>query len=198
MMKNLLAFGLVMLVGEISTSLAADTLDVLFVYGSKPKVKSENKWFGGIHGGHVSLSYDSGFMSFVPTSGVHIFSKNKINSEFVFEYGDRFVFDTLESRYLILSIPIDSCQRRKLDSLYRKRFDSAPYDYAFFGMRCASAAYEIMANADILPQISKRRMIWKFFHPKLLRKMLIRKAKASSWKMIYRKGKSTRKWESDR
>lgn len=179
------------------SSNASDSLKILFVYGSKPITKDEDKWFGGIHGGHVSISYKNEFASFVPNGNVHLFKRKKINSRIVFEYEDRFVFDTAGSRFLIITIPIDSIQRVRLDSVVRKRYETTPYDYAFFGMRCAASAYEMCASAGIFETISVNKVWRKYFYPKLLRKELIKKAKQNAWPMYFRSGKTTRKWESD-
>ncbi len=182
-------------IGYVSN--ATDSLKILFVYGSKPISKDEDKWFGGIHGGHVSISYKKEFASFVPNGNVHVFKRKKINSRIVFEYEDRFVFDTTGSRFLIITIPIDSIQRVRLDSVIRKRYEVMTYDYAFFGMRCASSAYEMCASAGIFETIRINKLWRKYFYPKLLRKELIKKAKQNAWPMYYRSGKTTRKWESD-
>ena len=63
---------------------AADSLciKVHFVYGSKPKSaykKTENKIFGGIHGGHVYLEVNKKIISFGTNNGKwHVFQhKNK-------------------------------------------------------------------------------------------------------------------------
>ncbi|MDI1232823.1 MAG: hypothetical protein PSX81_00920 [bacterium] len=177
---------------------AQDTLQILFSYGSKPNTKAESKWFGGIHGGHVSISYKGGYASFVPAGGFHIFSHNK-NKKSVFarEEANNFIFDTANSRYLILYIPVDKRQSNKVDSIISQRIVEAPYDYAFFGMRCASAAYEVLSGAGIYPKYSLRKMSIKYFYPKLLRKEIYKEVRAHSWKYFYRAGRKSRKWESD-
>ena len=176
---------------------ASDSIRVLFVYGSKPKVESENKWFGGIHGGHVSVEYKGAYISFLPDGSFHVVSKKKKHSTFVLETEGAFVFDTTLSRYLIITIPIDSIQQRSFDSIAAQRLDSVPYDYAFFGMRCASAAYEMLSSAGIFPKMGLKNMVKKYFYPKLLRKELLRKAKRNKWTIVYRPGRKTRKWEKD-
>jgi hypothetical protein len=159
-LKNTILYFLVFLLTPVH---ALDTVRVLFVYGSKPKAKGEARWFGGIHGGHVSVQYGNKFASFVPDGKFHLIrSKKHINSTFITETGDRFVFDTTESRYLIVSIPVDSIQKRRLDSLVEKRLKTSPYDYAFIGMRCASAAYELLSGAGIYPKMSINKMSRKF------------------------------------
>ncbi len=178
-------------------SYAGDTIHLLFVYGSKPKDKTESRWFGGVHGGHVSLSYQKGYISFLPAGKFHIFPKDSFHSVFETESEDRFVFDTTGSRYLIVSIPVDSVTRVRMDSIALCRIAKAPYDYAFFGMRCASAAYEMLAAAGVFPELKQANMVRKYFYPKLLRKEILSLAGQKGWPMYYRPGRKSRKWERD-
>jgi len=178
-------------------SYAKDSIKVLFLYGSKPNTKDEPKMFGGIHGGHVSIQYKSGYASFIPHNGFHYYAKKKKYSKWVIEKENSFVFDTTDSRYLILTIPISTQQKNAIDSILTQRLESTQYDYAFIGMRCASAAYEVLSTANIYPKISLGRMKMKYFYPKLLRKKMLKKAKVKHWKFIFRKGKGTRQWEKD-
>jgi hypothetical protein len=177
---------------------AGDTVKVLFVYGSKPKIKGEDRWFGGIHGGHVSVQYRNMYASFVPDGKFHVFASRKyVNSKFVLEYDDRFIFDTSDSRYVIICVPVDSMQKARLDSVIGQRLTKSPYDYAFFGMRCASAAYELFATAGIFPSKSRYGMLRKYFYPKKLRKKMFREAKLNNWPVYFRPGRTSRKWEED-
>lgn len=180
------------------SAVGMDTLKVLFVYGSRPASKEEDKWFGGIHGGHVSIRYQEGFASFVPKDGLQIFPKSPINSKFICESGEHFVFDTTESRYLIISIPIDSLKHLKLDSLIKAYLFESPYPYAFFGMRCASASADLLQFAGLIEHVPKHRLWRQYFYPRQLRKILIKKARKNSWPMIYRIGRTSRRWEKDR
>jgi hypothetical protein len=181
----------------IITIRAQDTIKILFSYGSRPHAKGESRWFGGIHGGHVSISYYHQYASFVPNGDAHVFPKKKQASAFIIERDGQFIFDTTDSRYLILYIPADSQTIAKKDSILQCRLNKPGYDYALFGMRCASAAYEVMASAGLYPKYSRKKQVIKYFYPKLLRKKLLRQAKKNNWKMVYRPGRKTRKWEMD-
>ena len=178
-------------------AISMDTLRVLFVYGSRPVSNDENKWFGGIHGGHVSISYLDGFASFVPKDGVQIFPKSRINSKFTTESGDNFVFDTTDSRYLIVQIPVDSLKHAQVDSLIKTYLFESPYPYAFFGMRCASAAADILNLVGVLDQSSKSKLWRRYFYPKKLRCVLIKMARQNTWPILYRVGRTSRRWEKD-
>lgn len=196
-MKNLSILLLFCALHNSSWGNHKDSVLVLFVYGSKPLAANEEKWFGGIHGGHVSVQYKDKFISFIPNNGFHYFSKKNKKSAFVIEEENYFVFDTTNSRYLIISIPVDSSQKSKLDSVCEQRLKDPQYDYAFIGMRCASASYELLSAAGIYKKHRLGYLKRKYFYPKLLRKKLIKEANQNKWYMKYRKGKSSRKWEKD-
>lgn len=76
-MKNLSILLLFCALHNSSWGNHKDSVLVLFVYGSKPLAANEEKWFGGIHGGHVSVQYKDKFISFIPNNGFHYFSKKK-------------------------------------------------------------------------------------------------------------------------
>lgn len=176
---------------------AADTVKILFVYGSKPLNHGESRWFGGIHGGHVSVSYNNHFVSFVPNGKFRVFPRRKAVSAFVEEYEGQFVFDTTDSRYLMVSIPVTAAQRRALDSVCKARLDSAEYEYGFFGMRCASAAYDVLSASGIVRSRGRTSCVIRYFYPKKLRKYMLKMANRNSWPMFFRWGRDTRRWESD-
>ncbi|MDJ1468511.1 hypothetical protein QNI19_10730 [Cytophagaceae bacterium DM2B3-1] len=55
-------------------------IKVHFLYGSKPKKEFkflEKKWFGGMHGGHVSIETDSVVTGFGPKGKFHVFGNRK-------------------------------------------------------------------------------------------------------------------------
>lgn len=194
MLKNIFSIAFIL----CNTLNAQDSIQLLFAYGSKPISDGEASWFGGLHGGHVSISYKGAYASFVPDGGVHVFAKKKHKqSAFIIEKDENFAYDTVNARYLILTIPVTKSQAHKVDSLLRQRLFEAPYDYAFFGMRCASAAYEVLSSAGIYPKYSLRKMSRKYFYPKLLRKQLLKEAHAKGWHYYYRAGRKSRKWEKD-
>jgi hypothetical protein len=59
----------------------AHFIKVHFIYGSKPKRSyktTEQKVFGGLHGGHVSIQFDTMDYGFEPKNfPVHIFARKK-------------------------------------------------------------------------------------------------------------------------
>lgn len=182
-------------------------LKVHFLYGSRPikKYKStESKWFGGILGGHVGIeSDDDKIINFLPTGDFHVFArKHSRNSAFAVssfeEFYSMFNSDTDSVKRSIFYIPVSTKQKRLFDSISRSYIARTPYDYAFFGMRCGAAAYDILGQLDILPIHNYRKTYIKIFYPRKLRNILFKLAEENHWVVLQQHGSSKRKWEKDR
>jgi hypothetical protein len=181
-------------------------LKVHFLYGSKPLKKyqgTEKKWFGGVLGGHVGIEGDSDkILNFLPSGRFHWFAKNDVrNSTYMVHSADQF-YAILGSnqegvKKAIVYIPISQTQKEKFDSLSTAYLKQTPYDYALMGMRCGAAAYDILAQLNILKNYSYRKTFKKIFYPKKLRKRLFRKALEKGWTIIGQEGSTKRKWEKD-
>lgn len=179
-----------------------DTLTVHFLYGSKPAKgykHIESKWFGGLHGGHVTIQLGDYLYGFGPNSGkTQVFSKRKnFRSSFRKESHQSWASDTAGMKYLSVKIPVDSALHDSLQKVFDQWMQNTPYDYAFFGMRCASTAYHGLSKIGITKKRGKFGMTYKYFYPKLLRKKLLKKAKTYKWDVFFHKGKVSRKWEKD-
>ncbi|MEX2232561.1 MAG: hypothetical protein WD824_10400 [Cyclobacteriaceae bacterium] len=181
------------------------TIKVHFLYGSKPKKEfkdSERKWFGGKLGGHVGIEYEPDqTVDFVRRGEFHWFAKkNNPHSRFALRSTTAFwgIFGSPAGSVKKASviIPITRREKIKLDSLVKTYSAQTPYDYAFFGMRCGSATYDILSQLGVLTPYSYRKTYRKIFYPKKLRKRLFAKAGINKWK-IDAEGTSTRKWERD-
>jgi hypothetical protein len=181
-------------------------IKVHFLYGSKPKKEYkevETKWFGGILGGHVGIEVDSNkVINFVPDGRFHwLAHSNNCHCKFAVHTADNFfeIFGgaSRSVKKSTVIIPISKQQKQKLDSIFYAYTSEAPYDYAFIGMRCSSAAYDILGQIGIFKQYSYRRTIRKIFYPRRLRKKLYEKAKENNWKVIRQNGTERRKWEED-
>jgi hypothetical protein len=187
---------------------AQDTtyLKVHFLYGSKPlkKYKStEKKWFGGMLGGHVGIECDSNkIVSFTPKGKFHWFTK-KENRHSTFAVHSDYQFYALfggspdSKKKAIVYIPITSQQKQLFDSITTAYLKQTPYDYAFFGMRCGAAAYDILGQLSILPNYGYPKTYKKIFYPKKLRKRLLKKAVEKGWTVTRQVGTIKRKWERD-
>lgn len=188
---------------------ASDSLSVkvYFLYGSKPAKEyrnEESKWFGGKLGGHAGVAVDSGeIVNFLPNGSLHIFPSRKdqhagwtTSSEKSFR---RILGGDADSnQLLVIEIPVTRAQYEAIDSIHNSYLDDCPYDYAFMGMRCGAATYDVLAEAGILPRQGRFLTIFRYFYPKRVRKKLLRKAHKYDWKTTLFKGTERRKWEKDR
>lgn len=181
-------------------------LKVHFLYGSKPLEKYkgiEQKWFGGILGGHVGIESTNGeIVNFLPEGKVHLFA-NKKNKH------GTYTIHTEKNFYAILGgnpdsvkkavvyIPITTWQKEKFINITEEYLRKTPYDYAVFGMRCGAATYEILGKINVLPKYNYIQTCLKIFYPKKLRKLLLKKAIDNNWTVIKQAGSSKRKWEID-
>jgi hypothetical protein len=181
-------------------------LKVHFLYGSKPLKKfkdTEQKWFGGVLGGHVGIEADSNkILNFSPNGKFHLFAKtNNRHSTYLISSDSVFysIFDEQPDsmKKAIVYVPITKLQKQRFDSIEIAYLRQTPYDYALFGMRCGAAAYDILGQLDILPKYGYGKTYMKIFYPKKLRKRLFKKAKASNWVIVKYDGSRRRKWEKD-
>jgi hypothetical protein len=188
--------------------LSQDTtyLKVHFLYGSKPLKQykdSEQKWFGGILGGHVGIEGDSNrIVNFLPSGEFHLYAKKEnLHSTYAVHSVENFYAilggDPDSVKKAIVYIPVTTQQKQKFDSLATAYLTQTPYDYALLGMRCAAAAYDILAQLDIMPGYSYTKTYKKIFYPEKLRKRLFRKASENGWRVIRQDGSGKRKWEKD-
>jgi len=200
-MKWLLCFGF----GVLSLGLLAqDTawIKIHFWYGSKPAKgfkKSESKYFGGIHGGHVTVEFGDTVIGFNPTKGARLFPKRShSNGGHHLEEPLIFTYDSTDDKQSTIIIPVhkdDVLLMRELAISYLKE---APYDYALFGMRCAASAHEFLSVAGIFKKRAKLFSVFYNFYPKKLRKRVYDLAFENNYKILYQNGRKERKWEGDK
>ena len=210
--------------GVYQSAHAQDSIRVLCLYGSIPA----KGWKGiepvfhkgiltrtiNLHGGHVGVEtlIDS-VLSFQPVnySGLfrsgHIFNHSRHPNSWFRALSDQDMwyvlphhYDDLDSlRRAVFVIPVTPGQRRMIDSLSRAYRAHTPYDYAFLGMRCASASYEILFHAGLVSGYP--RGIWhKIFTTKKFRYALYKeylRRKAAGWRLYTWKGCTSRQWEND-
>lgn len=177
-------------------------LKLHFVYGSKPLPayrQTEPKQFGGIHGGHVYIEIDHRIISFGTNKGKwHVFPhKSKSAGKYRVDKDLAWHGDTAAKKITTIVIPVSQQQLNKLTEAERKYFTETPYDYAFFGMRCAAGAYDMLSKAEVCKRKSRFGIISKNFYPKRLRVKLLRRAQKEHWQVLKMEGRKTRKWERD-
>lgn len=175
---------------------------VHFLYGSKPArgyEATERKRFGGIMGGHVSLEIQGRIFGFAHRGAFHVFPKRKERHSFFHNTPlKHWAADTTGEQYLTIVIPLTGEQYRQLLKLKASFLKNPPYDYAFFGYRCAASGYQMLASAGVFGSYGNYRTVKKFFYPKKLRNFLVKEALKKNYTMHFRQGKASRKWEKDK
>lgn len=185
-------------------SLAGDSLffKLHFVYGSRPRqaFKSvEKKYFGGIHGGHVYMEIGPDIFSFGPNKGQwHVFGhKHRVVGCYRLDSNLVWCGDTGKLKITTITIPVTEGQMQQFKTLEQRYLKTSPYDYAFFGMRCAAAAYDVLSTTGICKKRSRMGTIAKNFYPKRLRIKLLRRAQKEHWTVKRQEGRASRRWEKD-
>lgn len=186
------------LIGQTDTT---HFIKVHFLYGSKPlkKYKStEMKYFGGIHGGHVTIEVDSIDYGFSPSGRVHLFSQNRnCHSQFDGKHTHNKEPYPKGNKVVSFIIPVSKAQYDQIHTIQTCYCSKVPYDYAFFGMRCAASAEDILGQIGIIKKKKRLGNIYTTFYPKKLRKRLFKQAEKKNYTIIKQDGRPTRKWETD-
>ncbi len=174
-------------------------LKVHFLYGSKPGRHyrhEEPRYFGGLHGGHVSFETGDTIFSFHHTDPVHVFAhKENRHSHIEILPLNRWMADTPEKKYITFLIPVTQQQWLLFHHIKSEYTRQTPYDYAFFGMRCASSAYDILSQLGIVKTRTRLGMILFNFYPKALRKKMMHLAQHHHYRYIAHPGDPKRTWE---
>jgi hypothetical protein len=186
---------------SLSYCQVTDTIKVFFLYGSRPAPgyrNTEKHLFGGIHGGHVSIGIDSVIFGFNHVKGLHLFPTGKnFAGKFNCKNVRDFVKDTIDNKYTIFEVPLRKEQCDSLKLIIQNYLKETPYDYAFLGMRCAAASYDVLSQIGLFGLKSKHGNIFSNFYPKLLRKKMFELAREKKFSIITQQGKISRKWEKD-
>lgn len=177
------------------------TIKIHFLYGSKPGKNfkhTERNWFGGTKGGHVSMEVDEYVIGFEPKGKFHVFANDRErHSYYAFQSLKDWAKDTASKKYLSILLPVTDEQYERLQLIHQNYREAAPYDYAFFGFRCASSTYEILAQLELAPMLGRHSTVIRYFYPKRLRNFMIQEAKKNDYTIVYHEGRSSRKWEKD-
>jgi len=206
-MKAILAF---LVFNSAILSIVAAPLHIIkvhFLYGSKPKSEfktTEPRWFGGIHGGHVGIEFEANKVFHFEKKGkLRLFPKPRCsgNSQFSVHSLDSFYahFGTGSSKVkkTTFSIPIDKGQYQKLLATIQLYLEKPPYNYAFFGMRCASAMHDVLEQLEVFRKRPHALTSMRIMYPKRLRNRLFKKAYQMNWEYWTEAGSERRKWEKD-
>lgn len=200
-MKNIIIIVFLLLFGlQLQAQTTTHYIKINFLYGSKPvrKFKSTEKpLFGGIHGGHVSIEVDSVDVSFTKKGKFHIFPNKKFHSHYIKKELKDSVLYRQGHKWVYIVIPVTEKQYNKIVEIQNRYLEKSPYDYAFFGMRCAAAAQDVLGQSGVLPYKNKFHNILTTFYPRPLRKRMLKMAKLNGYRIYSQPGKESRKWEND-
>jgi hypothetical protein len=183
-----------------------DILRVHFLYGSRPSRlhrHTEKKWFGGILGGHVGLQLnEEPVLHFMHVGKFHLFPRRShLHAAFRLNNTDDFYRfhggAPSEVKKLAIDIPVSPKQKEEFLKIREAYLRKPPYDYAFLGMRCASAAYEILAQLGIAKQHGSAIIAIRIFYPRILRRYLLKNASTNGWNLARTSGTTRRKWDKD-
>lgn len=169
------------------------------IHGSKPKAPGEYKSIGGFYGGHTVIQVDTFLYGFNYRSRkIHLFPSKRNNSG-IFEkvnYSE-WISDKKKYKITSITIPVSHQQYEQLKTQYEEYVSSPPHDYAFFGMRCASSCYYMLGRIGVVEQCSMTQSTLKAFHPKMLRKRMLKQAERLNYAIKVQKGSYNRRWEGD-
>lgn len=202
MAKSLLLFFLLLNLPLTSLAQTSDSTYFIYVHilhGSKPAARGEYWSVGGYLGGHVVTQIDSFAYGFnFRSKRIRAFPRRR-NSSGIMEKENYYEWKRDRSRYKIttVEIPVTAVQYQQLKREYEQHVSSTPYDYAFFGMRCAASCYHMLGGIGVVNPYSRLRSVIMAFHPKALRKRLVELADEKKYKIKVQPGSRSRKWEGD-
>ncbi len=179
-------------------------ITVYFKYGSIP-LKSQrltgntnSRIIGGMWGGHAAIHVDNIVFSFRKNNiRFPLFPKRGGNhGAFRKEFFRDWMHNEMNAcQYVAIKIPVTISQYTELLYLANRYTESQPFDYAFFGHRCASACYHILAQIDVLQWHPRWLTILKNFCPRMLRNRVLKIAVKEQLPIAYHEGTTSRKWE---
>lgn len=181
--------------------IAQQSITVHFLYGSKPAngyKHEEKKWFGGKKGGHVTIEAGDSIIGFQPGGNCHVFGKKKnANGYFSTKQKEVFIKDTIALKYTSIIIPLNEDGYSKIKNTLNNYLTKSPYDYAFLGMRCAAATYDILETTGMVKKRTRMGKWVTFFYPQLLRRRILKVAAENNFAVVKTKGRPSRVWEKE-
>lgn len=188
-----------------------DTLVVSVVHGHKVKKafrkvykvrsgKASLKSVGGLKGGHVEVHLDGQVYGFTdrPQAKIpHLFPHNKKKSNGLFLKISEADWQkkNQSSQVTFIKIPLRADLRDSLQQQYEANIQASPYDFALFGMRCASSAYDMLARFGILEKRNRRQTVLGIFHPRAFRKKVLPWGKEKGYAVEVQEGIGEKKWD---
>jgi hypothetical protein len=189
------------IISHYSTEINAikDTVIIHFIHGSVAKEGCiyPRKRLGGLLGGHVEIELNQQVYGFrLAKLPVHIFVDNTdFNSKYEVNTKENWLKRTEYEKVTSIYLPITAEQKNKLNAILNAYLMQTPYDYAFFGKRCATSTAEILAQSGIICPLSNAEIMAAFISPKPLRNTLINLAENKHFLIKKKAGVDCRIWE---
>jgi hypothetical protein len=177
-----------------------NTLVIHFIYGSKPKREFKNveeKISGGLLGGHIFIQCGEYFYGFesINRKKIHLFHQKKFNSIYTKEHISTWPKNHNHEKMMSIGLPVDPGTFNRMTATVEGYHSKTPYDYAVFGMRCASSTYRLLCDAGFFPAASNFRSMILIPYPAVLRKKVRRIAELNNYKIKTQPGSTRRIWE---
>jgi hypothetical protein len=176
-----------------------DTVIIHFIHGSIPMKDCiyPRERLGGLLGGHVEIEINKHVYGFrLNKLPVHIFVDNAhFNSRFEINTHDAWIKRTEYEKMTSIYLPINNEQKDKIQGILDAYLAKSPYDYAFFGTRCASSTADILSKSGIIAPLSNAENMIAFLSPHPLRHTLLNLAEKKNFLIINKKGVDCRFWE---
>ncbi len=150
-------------------------------------------------GGHVLIEVDNKLIAFdLRVRKIHIFPRTKgenFNAAFYLKDSHTWRAETVDDRITSIEFPINEIQYKELADIIDSVYLEPPYDYAFFGMRCTSAAAEILGKAGIIENLSRFQNIIIAFYPAQLRQTILKISERRKLHVSKKEGNSCRNFD---
>ena len=176
-----------------------DTAIIHFIHGSIPMENCiyPRKRLGGLLGGHVEIEVEGRVYGFrLEKLPVHIFVDNSdFNSKYDVNTKEGWLKRTEYEKVTSVYLPISQKQKDKLQAILTAYLAKSPYDYAFFGTRCATATAEVLSKSGIIYRLSNVENSIAFLSPRPLRQTFLQLAREKHFLVIHKKGVDCRYWE---
>lgn len=185
----------------VNPSFAQDTITVIFLHGSKPASGQTNEYktVGGIRGGHIvtkvgdnvyGFNYKSKHIHVFPHHNTHgaIMEKEKAGDYLKYKNGIKLTY---------INIPVSHEDFLRIQNYYEENVVKAKFDYAFFGMRCASTCYQSLSMVGVFKPAGRLKSVYRAFGPVSLKKKLTKKASKNNYDVQIIPGRKERIWEGN-
>jgi hypothetical protein len=171
-------------------------IHVRIFHGSiaKPFRGDRYRELGGFFGGHVAVQIDDRVYGFfyADRQNIHLFPQPH-NKSSVFQNQSLAEWEALvaHKKETIISIPVNDAEKQHMLQFYERNLAAPEWDYSFWGERCASNCFRLLADHG---KVRKGSRFLKAFFPQQLLRTLRREAKKRGYTIRTKAGDPRRFW----